>query len=104
MNSLVLLIVSIGRTNFSICSRFGSKNGGKDNFSPSVSYGSSPINPGVAINSDMSFSHTIKLNTGENKLSIHIEPSETSKSTIFKNDGGAIAKATKTIDFIINKN
>jgi hypothetical protein len=26
------------------CSRFGSKRGGKDNFSPSVSYGSSPIN------------------------------------------------------------
>lgn len=58
----------------------------------------------VTISSDMSFSHTIKLNSGENKLSIHIEPSETSKSTIFKNDGGAIAKATKTIDYFINKN
>lgn len=58
----------------------------------------------VTISSDMSFSHTIKLNAGENKLSIHIEPSETSKSTIFKNDGGAIAKATKTIDYFINKN
>ncbi|MCH6266952.1 alpha-amylase family glycosyl hydrolase [Neobacillus citreus] len=57
----------------------------------------------VTINSDMTFSQTIKLNAGENKLSIHIEPSESSKTTNFKNDGGAIAKATKTFEFVINK-
>ena len=37
INSFVLLTVSIGRTNFSISSRLGSRNGGNDNFSPSVS-------------------------------------------------------------------
>lgn len=37
MNSLVLRTVSIGRTIPSIYSRFASKNGGRDNFSPSVS-------------------------------------------------------------------
>lgn len=57
----------------------------------------------VTINSDMTFSHTIKLNAGENKLNIHIEPSESSKTTNFKNDGGAIAKATKTFEFVIKK-
>jgi glycosidase len=57
----------------------------------------------VTINSDMTFSHLIKLNAGENKLSIHIEPSENSKAANFKNDGGAISKATKTINFTINK-
>src|SRR5699024_5828568 len=48
-NVFVLLTVSIGRTNCSILSRSDSKNGGNDNFSPSVSYGSSPINPGPSV-------------------------------------------------------
>src|SRR5699024_8892790 len=48
-NVFVLRTVSIGRTSASICSRLFSKNGGNDNFSPSVSYGSSPINPGPSV-------------------------------------------------------
>lgn len=36
-NSLMLLTVSMGRTIFSMASRFGSRNGGKDNFSPNFS-------------------------------------------------------------------
>ncbi|MGA4721777.1 alpha-amylase family glycosyl hydrolase [Fictibacillus nanhaiensis] len=58
----------------------------------------------VTINDDMSFSHTVNLNAGENKLNIHIEPSEENKTTIFKNDGGAIGKNTKDIVMTINKN
>lgn len=58
----------------------------------------------VTINDDMSFSHKIALNAGENKVTIHIEPSDENKSTIFKNDGGAIGKATKTIEFTLMKN
>ena len=37
INSFVLLMVSIGRTDFSIEARLFSRNGGNDNFSPSVS-------------------------------------------------------------------
>lgn len=58
----------------------------------------------VTINDDMTFSHTVNLNAGENKLNIHIEPSEENKTTIFKNDGGAIGKNTKDIVMTINKN
>ncbi|WP_052737724.1 alpha-amylase family glycosyl hydrolase [Bacillus sp. SA1-12] len=58
----------------------------------------------VTIKDDMTFSHTIALKEGENKLTIHIEPSEENKSDIFKNDGGAIAKNTKTIEFTVVKN
>lgn len=58
----------------------------------------------VAINPDMTFSHTVKLQNGENKINIHIEPSEENKSKIFKNDGGAIGKNTKDLVFTIVKN
>jgi glycosidase len=58
----------------------------------------------VTINDDMTFSHKIALKEGKNKLTIHIEPSEESKSTIFKNDGSAIGKNTKTFEFTIIKN
>jgi glycosidase len=51
----------------------------------------------VTVNDDMSFSHPISLQPGTNTIRIHIEPSEENKSTIFKNDGGAIAKATKDL-------
>ncbi|MBS4196254.1 alpha-amylase family glycosyl hydrolase [Lederbergia citri] len=57
----------------------------------------------VAINSDMSFSHQITLKSGENNIVLHIEPSEENKSAIFKNDGGAIGKATKTLELTIVK-
>ncbi|MFC0187031.1 alpha-amylase family glycosyl hydrolase [Fictibacillus aquaticus] len=56
----------------------------------------------VTVNDDMTFSHTVKLAAGENKLQIHIEPTEANKSGIFKNDGGAIAKNTKDIVFTVN--
>nr|WP_263326390.1 alpha-amylase family glycosyl hydrolase [Neobacillus sp. Marseille-Q6967] len=58
----------------------------------------------VTIKDDMSFSHEVSLQNGENHLTIHIEPSEENKSTIFKNDGGAISKATKTLEYSIIKN
>lgn len=58
----------------------------------------------VPIQPDMTFSHTINLQNRENKLNIHIEPSEENKSKIFKNDGGAIAKNTKNLVFTILKN
>ncbi|WP_270180343.1 alpha amylase N-terminal ig-like domain-containing protein [Alkalihalobacillus sp. CinArs1] len=49
----------------------------------------------VTVNDDMSFSHEVKLENGENNIPITIEPSEENKSEIFNNDGGAIAKNTK---------
>ncbi|WNB92369.1 alpha-amylase family glycosyl hydrolase [Bacillus sp. NEB1478] len=58
----------------------------------------------VTINDDMTFSATVNLTNGENKLNIHIEPSEENKTTIFKNDGGAIGKNTKDIVMTIIKN
>jgi hypothetical protein len=58
----------------------------------------------VTINDDMTFTHTVRLQDGENELSIRIEPSEENKTTIFKNDGGAIAKNTKVIMMSIIKN
>ncbi|MBM7660747.1 hypothetical protein JOC85_001519 [Bacillus mesophilus] len=58
----------------------------------------------VSINDDMSFSHSLQLAQGENKVTIQIQPSEENKSTVFKNDGGAITKATKTIEYTIIKN
>ncbi len=58
----------------------------------------------VSINDDMTFTHTLSLQDGENGLSIRIEPSEENKTTIFKNDGGAIAKNTKVIMMSIIKN
>ncbi|GHH97491.1 alpha-amylase [Neobacillus kokaensis] len=58
----------------------------------------------AVINDDMSFSHTITLKNGENKITLHIEPTEENKSTIFKNDGAAIGKATKTLEFTIVRN
>ncbi|WP_064093060.1 pullulanase X25 domain-containing protein [Rossellomorea aquimaris] len=54
----------------------------------------------VTIADDMSFSHEVQLKQGENKLNIHIEPSEQNKTDIFKSDGGAIGKNTK--DYVLN--
>ncbi|WP_417624757.1 alpha-amylase family glycosyl hydrolase [Paenactinomyces guangxiensis] len=57
----------------------------------------------VSIRDDMEFSHTLSLQEGANTFNIRIEPSEENKSTIFKNDAGAIAKNTKEFSFIIYK-
>ncbi|RFU66511.1 alpha-amylase family glycosyl hydrolase [Bacillus sp. V59.32b] len=57
----------------------------------------------VKVNEDMSFTHAIPLKNGNNELNIHIEPSEENKTTIFKNDGGAISKNTKDIKLAIIK-
>ncbi|WP_124727262.1 alpha amylase N-terminal ig-like domain-containing protein [Staphylospora marina] len=51
----------------------------------------------VSIQDDMSFSHPVSLNPGSNTIRIRVEPSEENKSAIFKNDGEAIAKATREI-------
>jgi glycosidase len=55
----------------------------------------------VKINEDMTFSHTVPLQKGENQFTITIEPSQESKTNIFKNDGGAIAKNTKSYTYVI---
>ncbi len=52
----------------------------------------------------MTFTHMVNLQDGENELNIRIAPSEENKTTIFKNDGGAIAKNTKDILMSIIKN
>ncbi|MFY4776104.1 alpha-amylase family glycosyl hydrolase [Metabacillus sp. RGM 3146] len=54
----------------------------------------------VKVENDMSFAYSGTLSAGQKEVSVHIEPSEASKSNIFKNDGGAIGKNTKdyTID------
>ncbi len=49
----------------------------------------------VSIQEDMSFSHEVKLDYGDNSIKISIQPSEKNKQEIFKNDGGAIDKNTK---------
>ncbi|MFC7440442.1 alpha-amylase family glycosyl hydrolase [Laceyella putida] len=57
----------------------------------------------VTIQPDMSFAHTLNLKEGTHLIQLHIEPSEENKSTIFKNDGGAIAKNTKDLAFTIHR-
>lgn len=49
----------------------------------------------VPVNADMTFSHEVKLDFGENIINLHIEPSEENKAGVFQNDSGAIAKNTK---------
>ena len=56
----------------------------------------------VEVNEDMNFSHLLKLKEGENKIQIHIEPTEESKRQKFENDGEAIAKNTKELTFTIH--
>lgn len=58
----------------------------------------------ITINNDMTWSHKVNLDNGENQFDIHIEPSEENKSNIFKNDAGAIGKNTKDITFTLVKN
>ncbi|MFP3490001.1 hypothetical protein R0K20_20610, partial [Staphylococcus sp. SIMBA_130] len=49
----------------------------------------------VAVDEDMTFTHEVTLENGENEIPITIEPSEENKTSIFNNDGGAIGKNTK---------
>ncbi|MCA0987105.1 alpha amylase N-terminal ig-like domain-containing protein [Guptibacillus algicola] len=57
----------------------------------------------VNVNDDMTFSHEVKLDNGENEIPITIEPSEENKAEIFNNDGGAIAKNTKEYTWKVTK-
>lgn len=49
----------------------------------------------VTVGNDMNFTHSFTLQAGQTQVPIHIEPTETSKSTVFKGDGGSISKNTK---------
>jgi hypothetical protein len=60
-------------------------------------------NQPVSINADQTFTKNVPLNLGVNTITVSIEPSEQSKSNIFKNDGDAIKKATKTYTYIITR-
>jgi hypothetical protein len=53
---------------------------------------------------EMNFSQSFNLKEGQTLVPVHIEPTDTTKSTIFKGDGGSINKNTKNyvID-VINK-
>ncbi|MCP8969339.1 pullulanase X25 domain-containing protein [Ectobacillus ponti] len=51
----------------------------------------------VAIRDDLTFSHQVKLQPGKNDIEVDIEPSEDSKTNIFKGDAGAIDKNTKKL-------
>ncbi|MCL6615617.1 MAG: S-layer homology domain-containing protein, partial [Anoxybacillus ayderensis] len=57
-------------------------------------------NERVPIDDHMAFTYTFTPVNNQKEIAIHIEPSEGSKSTIFKNDGGAIAKNTR--DYVLN--
>jgi hypothetical protein len=43
----------------------------------------------------MNFTQSFTLKAGQTQVPVHIEPTDTTKSTIFKGDGGAITKNTK---------
>ncbi|WP_226654591.1 alpha amylase N-terminal ig-like domain-containing protein [Guptibacillus hwajinpoensis] len=58
----------------------------------------------VTVNDDMTFTHEVKLENGENEIPITIEPSEENKSAIFNNDGGAIGKNTKKYTWNVTSN
>jgi glycosidase/DNA/RNA endonuclease YhcR with UshA esterase domain len=57
----------------------------------------------VPVGSDMSFTHTVKLNDGINEINLSIEPSEENKTKYYNNNGGAIGKSTKQSKLVINK-
>ncbi|WP_430510403.1 alpha-amylase family glycosyl hydrolase [Gottfriedia solisilvae] len=57
----------------------------------------------VAINADQTFTANVPLNMGVNTITVSIEPSEQAKSSIFKNDGDAIKKATKSYTYTITR-
>ncbi|WP_273831820.1 alpha amylase N-terminal ig-like domain-containing protein [Guptibacillus sedimenti] len=58
----------------------------------------------VAVNEDMTFTHEVTLENGENEIPITIEPSEENKTAIFNNDGGAIGKNTKKYTWKVTSN
>jgi hypothetical protein len=49
----------------------------------------------VTVGTDMNFSQSFTLKAGQTQVPVHIEPTDTTKSTIFKGDGGSITKNTK---------
>ncbi|MFF2877670.1 alpha-amylase family glycosyl hydrolase [Gottfriedia sp. NPDC057991] len=58
----------------------------------------------VTTDNEMKFTQSINLKEGQTQVPVHIEPTDTTKSTIFKGDGGSINKNTKNyvID-VVNK-
>lgn len=57
----------------------------------------------VTIKADQTFTANVPLNTGINTITLSIEPSDQAKNNIFKNDGDAIKKATKTYTYTITR-
>ncbi|WP_142288222.1 alpha-amylase family glycosyl hydrolase [Bacillus sp. EAC] len=57
----------------------------------------------VTINADQTFSKNVPLIVGLNTITVSIEPSEQAKNNVFKNDGDAIKKATKTYTYTITR-
>lgn len=51
----------------------------------------------VTVNEDMSFSHEVALQPGENSITLHVEPGSDVQGTIFQNNMDAVGKATKSI-------
>lgn len=53
----------------------------------------------------MNFTQSFTLKPGQTQVPVHIEPTDTTKSTIFKGDGGSINKNTKnTKNYVIDVN
>ncbi|MGG1676129.1 alpha-amylase family glycosyl hydrolase [Neobacillus sp. NRS-1170] len=49
----------------------------------------------VTVGNDMNFTQSFTLKEGQIQVPVHIEPTDTTKFTIFKGDGGSITKNTK---------
>lgn len=56
----------------------------------------------VTVGNDMNFTQSFALQAGQTQVPVHIEPTDTTKSTIFKGDGGSITKNTK--NYVIDVN
>ncbi|QIZ06675.1 amylopullulanase [Priestia megaterium] len=49
----------------------------------------------VTVGNDMNFTQSFTLQAGRTQVPVHIEPTDSTRSTIFKGDGGSITKNTK---------
>ncbi|MBT2697431.1 fibronectin type III domain-containing protein [Bacillus sp. ISL-40] len=49
----------------------------------------------VTVGNDMNFTQSFTVQAGQTQVPVHIAPNDTTKSTIFKGDGGSINKNTK---------
>lgn len=49
----------------------------------------------VTVGNDMNFTQSFTLQAGQTQVPVHIAPTDSTKSTIFKGDGGSITKNTK---------